>query len=166
MIKEYDFSEKDIIVFATHALVSQSMKGLNEPALVLTPPEIATLENDGLLTASEILQLNLNAEFVILSACNTASSIESTQSGLSGLAKSFIFSGAKTLLVSNWDVDSKSAAFLSINTIKNYINSPQQGKSFALRQAMIQLINSPKKSDRFYSHPFFWAPFMIVGEGS
>ena len=61
-----------IVYFATHALVAGDMKGLGEPALALTLPEQPSAMDNGLLTASEVTELKLNADWVVLSACNTA----------------------------------------------------------------------------------------------
>src|SRR5262249_30067084 len=103
-----------IVHFATHGLLASETKeatgSLAEPALVLTPPSTATESDDGLLTASEIARLKLNADWVVLSACNTAGG-GSTASGeaLSGLARAFFYAGARALLVSDWAVDSDAA---------------------------------------------------------
>ena len=90
-VKSLELSQSRILAFATHGLVSGEMKGLAEPALVFTPPEVGTEEDDGLLTASEVAQLKLDADWVILSACNTASGDgKPGAEGLSGLALSLI----------------------------------------------------------------------------
>jgi CHAT domain-containing protein len=86
-----------IIEFATHGLMSGELKGLAEPALVLTPPPQATPDDDGLLTASKIATLKLNADWVVLSACNTAAGDGTPDAGgLSGLAKAFFYAGARS----------------------------------------------------------------------
>src|SRR3990172_3225130 len=89
-------------------------KGLAEPALVLTPPEKGSELDDGLLTAGEISQLKLNADWVILSACNTAAPDGTPGAdGLSGLAKAFFYAGARSLLVSHWAVSSEATVALT-----------------------------------------------------
>src|SRR5262249_43697730 len=94
-----------VVTFATHGLMSGELKGLAEPALVLTPPVEATAENDGLLTASEIATLKFNADWAVLSACNTAAGDGTPDAGgLSGLAKAFFYAGARSVLVSHWYV--------------------------------------------------------------
>ena len=162
IVKDIDFNKVDIIAFATHALVSNDLIGQEEPGLVLTPPELATTENDGLLTASEIMLLDLNAQLVILSACNTANASNERVS-LSGLTNSFLFAGTKSILVSNWDVESKSALKLTTKMIENYKKFDDIGFSEALRLSMIELMND---KNPLYSHPVFWAPFILVGEGA
>jgi CHAT domain-containing protein len=93
-----------ILQFATHGLVAGDLSGLTEPALVLTPPDVATEADDGLLTASEIAALKVNADWVVLSACNTAAGDGQGAEALSGLARAFFYAGARALLVSHWPV--------------------------------------------------------------
>ena len=108
-VKSVDLSNSRIVAFATHGLVAGDLKNA-EPALVLTPPEKGTALDDGLLTAGEVAQLNLNADLVILSACNTAAGDDSEGAeGLSGLAKAFFYAGSRALLVSHWPVVSDAA---------------------------------------------------------
>ncbi|MGE0205772.1 MAG: tetratricopeptide repeat protein, partial [Hyphomicrobiaceae bacterium] len=94
-----------IIHFATHGMVADVKKGYPEPGLILTPPEgQPSEEDDGYLSASEITTLKLDADWVILSACNTAAGTSETTEALSGLARAFFYAGARALLVSNWEV--------------------------------------------------------------
>ena len=111
-LKNVALDQSRVVAFATHGLMSGEIEGLAEPALVLTPPAIPTEQDDGLLTASEIAQLELDADLVILSACNTAAGKEVGAKGFSGLAKSFFYAGARSLLVSHWPVESNAAAQL------------------------------------------------------
>ena len=107
-----DLSDYRVLAFATHGLVSGELSGLGEPALVFTPPETGTEADDGLLTASEIATLELDADWVILSACNTAAADGTPGAeGLSGMAKAFFYAGARALLVSHWAVNSEAAVF-------------------------------------------------------
>jgi CHAT domain-containing protein len=150
------------IAFATHGLVGGELRGLAEPALVLTPPEKPSDDNDGLLSATEIAQLTLSADWVILSACNTAAGTTLRAEGLSGLAKSFIYAGARALLVSHWKVLSDKAVNLSVGTLGALSRNPNISKAQALRQAELSLIDSPSAETQS-SHPLFWAPFVVVG---
>ena len=75
------------------------------------------------------------------------------------MAKAFFYAGSRSLLVSNWPVASKATQVLITNTIKTYAEAPDQGKPEALRSAMLEMMDQPE-----YSHPFFWAPFSVVGE--
>ena len=136
--------------------------------MALSVPQKATLEDDGLLTASEVTQLHLNADWVVLSACNTASGDKPGAEALSGLARAFFYSGAKSLLVSHWPVYSDAATLLTTKAFK-YIEDGQAsgkpvGRAEALRQAMLSLID--KRDDDLASHPSYWAPFVVVGEGA
>src|SRR5262249_10263497 len=99
-----------VVYFATHGLVAGDVEGLGEPSLALTLPNGATELDDGLLTASEVAQLRLNADWVVLSACNTAAGGKPGAEALSGLARALFYAGARALLVSHWRIDSKAAA--------------------------------------------------------
>lgn len=158
--------------FATHGLVAsetQSLdKSLAEPALMLTPPDAATEEDDGLLTASEVTELKLDADWVVLSACNTAASGEKGDAEpLSGLARAFFYAGARALLASHWYVDSRAAVEITTGTFAELRRNPSIGKAEALRRTMLAAMNDPgrPKSWTPAAHPAVWAPFVIVGEG-
>jgi TPR repeat protein/CHAT domain-containing protein len=122
--------------------------------------------DDGLLTASEVTQLNLNADWVILSACDTAAGDDQNPDaeGLSGLARSFFFAGARSLLVSHWPVRDDVAAMLTPDAVARArdINLSQ---AEALRQAMIEVMNNTRldASPRSFAHPTAWAPFQVTG---
>jgi CHAT domain-containing protein/tetratricopeptide (TPR) repeat protein len=152
------------IAFATHGLMSGDLRGLAEPALVLTPPAVATPENDGLLTASKIATLKLNTDWVVLSACNTAAGDGTPDGGgLSGLAKAFFYAGARSLLVSHWPVWSQATVALTTGTFTELSNDPKIGRAEALRRAEMAMLD-PKNPPEF-AHPLAWAPFVLAGEG-
>ncbi len=153
-----------VVYFATHALVAGDVKGLGEPALVLSLPKTPTDFDDGLLTASEVAQLKLNADFVVLSACNTAAGEKPGAEALSGLARAFFYAGARALLVSHWAVDSQDAARLATATFGNLKSDPSIGRAEALRRAMLAFLNDPSEERNPY--PAYWAPFFIAGEGA
>jgi len=157
-----------IVHFATHGLLAGETEMLGaskaEPALILTPPTRATDEDDGLLTASEIAQLKLDADWVVLSACNTAAG-ESSKPGaeaLSGLARAFFYAGVRALLVSHWAVNSEATVKLITKTFDELKVDPKMGRAEALRRSMQALI----EKGGTYSHPANWAPFVVVGEGA
>jgi CHAT domain-containing protein len=163
-LKQLPLDRYRVLGFATHGLLGGEIKGLIEPGLVLTPPVNASEADDGFLAASEVAQLKLNADWVVLSACNTAGSDGVVGSSrLSGLAKSFFYAGARSLLVSHWPVISSATTRLITDTFTLHAANRQLGKAGALRQAMLNMINS--EYDPEYAHPAFWAPFVIVGEG-
>jgi len=124
---------------------------------VLTPPDTPSEADDGLLTASEIATLRLNADWVVLSACNTAAGSREGAEALSGLARAFFYAGARALLVSHWSVFSSAAAALTTKTFAALAASPGLGRAQALRQAMLELIDQGEA-------PGYWAPFVVVGE--
>ena len=102
-----------VVDFATHGLIAGEIAGLGEPALVLSLPDQPTADDDGLLTASRVAKLKLDADWAVLSACNTAAGSSPGAEGFSGLARAFFYAGARALLVSNWPVDSEAAARLT-----------------------------------------------------
>ena len=159
-LKKMEMNQFKIIHFATHGEISGALEGLNEPFLVLTPPDEASEANDGLLTMTEIMALNTNADLVVLSACNTAAGDMPGTEGFSGLAKSFFISGSKSILVSNWYVETLSAQELVINLFKNIKEHPELTVSENFKSTMIEQLGKHKDK----SHPLFWAPFIIVGK--
>ena len=154
-----------VVAFATHGLMSGELKGLAEPALVLTPPAEATAENDGLLTASKIATLKFNADWVVLSACNTAAGDGTPDGGgLSGLAKAFFYAGARSLLVSHWPVRSAAAVELTTGAFAELAKDPTIGRAEALRRSMMAMLDPSEPAE--FAHPLAWAPFVLAGEGS
>ena len=152
-----------VVDFATHGLVAGEVNGLSEPALVLTLPDRPTSDDDGLLTASRIAKLKLDADWAVLSACNTAAGDKPGAEGLSGLARAFFYAGARALLVSHWPVDSDAAVRLTTGAFSELSAHPGIGRAEALRRSMKSLIadrSSPRNAD-----PAVWAPFVLVGEG-
>lgn len=151
-----------VVAFATHGLLSGELQGLAEPALVLTPPSEASKLDDGLLTASEIVDLKLDADWVLLSACNTAGGEAPGAEGLSGLARAFLFAGARSIVVSHWPVRDDAAARLTTGALRAYAETGVR-RAEALQAAMISLMEDPR--DPSLAHPSAWAPFVIVGQG-
>jgi CHAT domain-containing protein/Tfp pilus assembly protein PilF len=162
-VKRTDLSVYRVVYFATHGLVGGEIASLAEPALALTIPNEPTELDDGLLTASEVAQLKLNADWVVLSACNTAAGDKPGAEALSGLARAFFYAGARTLLVSHWQVDSESAVRLTTSTFDALKKDPAIGRAEALRRAMLAMIEDPSNS--WNAYPDYWGPFSIVGEG-
>ena len=160
-IKQMDLTPYRILAFSTHGVMAGELSGFYEPGLIMTPPEVGSELDDGYLSASEVAQLKLNADWVLLSACNTAAADGRPEAeGLSGLARAFFYAGARSLLVSHWPVDSMATKELIIGTITEISKNQGLSKSEALRQASLSLA---KKKE--FSHPIFWAPFVVAGEG-
>ena len=159
-VKQAPLSRYRILSFATHGVMAGELADGVEPGLILTPPGTPTPLDDGYLSASEAAQLRLDADWVLLSACNTAASDGTPGAeGLSGLANAFIYAGARALLVSHWRVSSEATTKLVAETIAAYAKAPQEGKAAALQAAMQATMAKPE-----YAHPYFWAAFSVIGD--
>ena len=168
-VMSMDLSNRKVLMFSTHGLVPGELDGLSQPALALSSPEVTGDSDDGLLTMDRIIGLKLNADWVILSACNTASGEGAGSEAVSGLGRAFFFAGTKALLVSNWPVDSLASRQLMTDLFKRQQQNKSLQKSEALKQAMQAQIDQGgvKEGSTLkysYAHPLFWAPFMVVGD--
>ena len=171
-VKSIDLSRYQVVAFATHGLVPGDLDGLVQPALALSSPIAAGVTGDGLLTLGEVLRLKLNADWVVLSACNTASAEGAGADAVSGLGRAFFYAGTKALLVSHWPVETTSARVLTTDLFRRWANDPGIARSKALLGAMVGMIDGPGFIDPnsgeivfSYAHPIFWAPFSLVGDG-
>ena len=152
-----------IVHFATHGTLAGDLKGTSEPGLILTPPATSTERDDGYLSAGEIAELKLDADWVILSACNTAAGGAAGAEALSGLARAFFYAQARALLVSHWEVDSAATVRLIVDAVGALSRDAKLGRAEALRRAMLAMID---KGQPRQAHPAFWSPFVVVGEGA
>lgn len=150
------------LLFSTHGLLGGDFSGLAEPALALSlvgnPPGV-----DGLLTMSEVLGLRLSADITVLSACNTAGEPETAKGGegFAGLTRSFMFAGTRSLVVSHWPVGSQATVALMTHFFRELAKGAP--KPVALSRARQQLRTIVQDGVQL-AHPFFWAPFVLVGE--
>jgi CHAT domain-containing protein len=131
--------------------------------LVLSPPAIPATSRatDGVLDASEVAELRLNADLVVLSACNTATAAgQFGGESLSGLAGAFFHAGARSVLASNWEVPSAQTVQLMTGMFERLGPNLNGGIAEALRQSQLALIAKPDTA-----HPFFWAAFTVIGDG-
>ncbi len=168
-VMSMDLSNRKVVMFATHGLVPGELNGLTQPALALSSPDVTGDKDDGLLTMDKVLTLKLDADWVVLSACNTASGEGAGSEAVSGLGRAFFFAGAKALLVSNWPVDSVASRTMMTDLFKNQQKSQGTSKAELLRQAMLNQIDQGGMKEGAnmkyaYAHPLFWAPFVVVGD--
>ena len=171
LVKSTKLSDRRVIVFATHGLVPGDLNGLSEPALALSAPEVTGGKSDGLLTLSEILSLEFDADWVVLSACNTGSASSAGAEAVSGLGRAFFYAGTRAVLVSHWPVETTIAKKLTTSLFRRQAAAPDLSRAAALQQAALQLIdevfsNPETGAPLFsYAHPIFWAPFALIGDG-
>ena len=165
-VKQEKLDQYRIVYFATHGLLAGDVADfakLNaEPALVLTLPETPTETDDGLLTTTEVATLQLNADWVVLSACNTAAAEKPGAEALSGLARAFFYAGGRSVLVSNWEVETTSAVALMTGTFAALAADPKLSHGEALQKSMLAMINDAQHPE--WADPKYWAPFVVVGE--
>jgi CHAT domain-containing protein/tetratricopeptide (TPR) repeat protein len=181
-------SQHRIVGFATHALLPD----IGESGLVLTPPPksdksvdeadldlTSVLESggkdDGYLTASEAAALDLDADWVLLAACNTAT-LQDTSEGLSQLAKGFFVAGARSVLASQWPVDASTMQQLMRYLFNDLHENPTLRRAEALQHSILKVLDRPDNDCNWLcklgliknspsAHPSYWAPFVILGEG-
>ena len=171
-VKTLDLARYRVVAFASHGLVPGDLEGLTQPALALSAPDVADVEGDGLLTMDKVLSLRLDADWVVLSACNTASGQGAGSEAVSGLGRAFFYAGARALLVSNWPVETTSARALTVNLLQRQQENAELQRAEALQQAQTWLIDRGEYVDAAsnrilfsYAHPIFWAPFTLIGDG-
>jgi CHAT domain-containing protein len=168
-----DLSRRRVVMFATHGLVPGDLDGLSQPALALTPRQIAGGDTgDGLLTMGDILALRLDADWVVLSACNTAAGNGQGAEAMSGLGRAFFYAGARALLVTYWPVETESAKRLTTDLFARQAADPTLSRARALRETMLAMIDGTAVADGTapaaqlsHAHPLFWAPFGLLGDG-
>jgi CHAT domain-containing protein/Tfp pilus assembly protein PilF len=146
------------IHLATHGVIDNRQPLYSHLLLTKTDGDP---ENDGLLEAREIMNMNLRADLAILSACETANGRISPGEGVMGMSWAFFVAGTRSMLVSQWKVNSDSTSRLMVDFYKNLMSnkdSPNNSKASALRHAALTMM-----SDHRYRHPFYWAGFVVVG---
>ena len=162
-LRRQALGDYNVLYFATHGLLPGELRCETEPGLALSPPDgpSTSTNNDGLLDAGEVASLSLNADLVVLSACNTAAG--GGQFGgdaLSGLAEAFFYAGARTLVASHWQVPSLATVRLMTGMFDRAGPRLQNGIAESLRQSQLSLASDPATA-----HPFYWAAFTVIGDG-
>ncbi|WP_270933783.1 CHAT domain-containing protein [Falsiroseomonas oryzae] len=170
-LRAADLGTHRIIHLATHALLPGELSCVTEPSVVLTPLPGAPDAASAFLRASEVLDMRLDADLVILSACNTAGPASgvagaagSAGEALSGLARSFFYAGARGLLVTHWPAVDQAAAI----TVADMMRRQEAGadSATALRGAQLVLLDEAGRGlPEFYAHPYYWAGFALIGDG-
>jgi len=156
-----------ILYFATHALLPYEIQCQSEPSLLASLPPVESGDADGFITLSDILRFRLDAELVVLSACNTGGpGLKTGGESLSGLARAFFYAGARSMLVSHWAVEDAPTAIIMISTFERLRDDKRLGIAAALRTAQLGILKASQKPGREYlSHPVYWAAFTLVGDG-
>lgn len=164
-----DLKRHRIVAFATHGLVAGDLPGLDQPALALSPAPGQTIA-DGLLRLDDILKLSLDADLVVLSACNTAAADGTGAEAVSGLGRGFFYAGARSVLATHWPVETVSARQLVTHLFERYAQDGKLTRAQALNRAMLELIDrevavGPNgQAVLAYAHPAFWAPYALYGD--
>ena len=159
-----DLETFDLISFATHGILPNEKIGLQRSGLVLTSPKNSKNPHDAILTTSEIAQLNLNAQLVILSACNTAIDENTLEGGFSNMVKAFLFAGANAVLASNWYIDSDATTQISTSFVSNILEYPDKDLAISFQESIVTMLTEHRKDH--WAHPAFWGPFSLTGSGS
>jgi len=157
MNEDGKLAEYDVIHIASHAIVDRSGKS-SGTGIVLSPHDNPSLTDDGFLNSAEIAELSLDADWVILSACNTGTSEKNTMNLLGGLAEAFSRANVRSLMVTNWSVSSQAAMEITTRTVERFTNG-MQTKQGALRETILEL----KQGSGTQSHPAYWGPFTLIG---
>jgi CHAT domain-containing protein len=151
--------DRRLVAFATHGLMPGELSGISKPALAMAAN--ADERESPLLELDDVLSLRLNAQWVLLSACNTAAG-EQGGAAMSGLVRGFFFAGARSVLATHWAVESESAAALSAATFKAHA-AGSATRSESLRQAQLAMIGGQLGGGRWV-HPYYWAPYALFGD--
>jgi CHAT domain-containing protein/predicted negative regulator of RcsB-dependent stress response len=150
-----DISKYRIIHVATHGLLNAERPQFTGVVLSL----VGNKTNDGFLRTDEVFNLRLGGPLVMLSACETGLGKEKRGEGVMGLSRAFMYAGAPTVGVSLWSVADRSTAELMTDFYRRLLTTNDASSSSALRGAQLAMISGKK-----YSAPFFWAPFVLIGD--
>jgi CHAT domain-containing protein len=155
-----DLSSRRVVAFATHGLKPGDVAGLSRPALAMS--QVAGDDQSAFLLLDDVMTMKLNADLVVLSACNTASEDGRAEEALSGLARGFFYAGARSVLATHWAVESLSSEQVVTRTFAHYVKEPAIGRAEALRRAQLELADG--NAGASFRHPFFWSAFTLTGD--
>lgn len=156
-IKSGELEQYKVIHFATHGFVNSEKPELS--GLILAQDTSGS--EDGVLYSGEIYNLKLNADLVVLSACETGLGKIQKGEGIIGLTRALLYAGVKNIIVSLWEVADKSTSDLMVDFYKNSLTgNKQQSYSEALRNAKLKMISEGGE----FAHPLFWSPFILIGK--
>jgi CHAT domain-containing protein len=161
-VLKQDLSDVRVVAFATHGLLPGEVPGLSKAGLALSYEGQGLM--DSVLTIDDIIGMRLNADWVVLSACNTGFATGAAGDTMSALARGFFASGARSLLVTQWAVESESAKELTVGLFKAYAAQPGLTKAEAV--ALVQREMLAGKYGDQYSHPYFWAAYFLAGDAA
>ena len=154
-----------VIDIAAPAVTAGPFNGLAEPALVLSPPDQASAEDDGLLTASEIAALKLDADWVLLTACVTAADGDTRAAdGVATLARAFQHAGARGVAASHWMAPAEPTGAVVAGVFDALKREPSIGRAEALRRAQLQMLDPSNPPE--YAHPQSWGALSLIGDGA
>ena len=167
-VRTTDMNRRRIVAFATHGLIPGDLPGLVQPALALSAFDDPTLSP--LLTLDDVLALKLDADLVVLSACNTAAGDGEGAEAVSGLGRGFFYAGSRALLVTHWPVETVSARMLTTGLFERYTRDPSLSRALALNRSILSImdqnaLDAAGRPEFSYAHPLFWAPYALIGDG-
>ncbi|GLR65644.1 CHAT domain-containing protein [Acidocella aquatica] len=164
-VEKADLKNFRILHFATHALLPTDLPCQSQPAIVTSAPPGAATADDALLTTSDVTGLHLDADLVLLSACNTGGGTNGGEA-LSGLARSFFYAGARAMMVTQWSVNDQVSAYLVADTLSRIHAGADGGVAGSVRAAQLALIAGAGKGfPAEIADPFYWAAFSVIGDG-
>ena len=164
-VEKADLKNFRILHFATHALLPTDLPCQTQPAIVTSAPPGATSADGALLNTSDVTNLHLDADLVLLSACNTGGGADGGEA-LSGLARSFFYAGARALMVTQCSVNDKVSEYLVADTLSRIHAGADGGVAGSVRAAQLALISGAGHGfPAAIADPFYWAAFAVIGDG-
>ncbi len=152
-LKRSNITKSKYLHIATHGFINEEQPDLS--GLLLFPD--STKQEDHILYSGEVYNLKLNADLVVLSACETGLGKVASGEGLLGLSRAFFYAGANNLMVSLWKVQDQATADLMVSFYQEHLNGKSKNFSAPLRQAKLQLIRTED-----FSHPYYWSAFVLI----